>query len=53
MPVVIYGAHFAFQKYVGAQIDPPKLGFLSSSKGMSLADNVDPRLALMFGLQVR
>lgn len=49
---VIYGAHFAFQKQIAAMIDPPKLGFLSSTKGQSLAENIDPRLALMFGLQV-
>lgn len=49
---VIYCAHFTFQKYIGAQIDPPKLSLLSSTKGQSLAENVDPRLAMMFALQV-
>jgi len=51
--LVIYCAHFTFQKYIGAQIDPPKLSLLSSTKGQSLAENVDPRLALMFALQVK
>jgi hypothetical protein len=53
LPPVIYCAHFTFQKYIGAQIDPPKLSLLSSTKGQSLAENVDPRLALMFALQVK
>lgn len=50
---VIYGAHFALQKYVAHLLAPSKLeSVFGSIASPSLSDLIEPRLALMFGLQL-